>query len=94
MTIELVTAGMEYRITFYETERGTRPVAEWLEVLRATDPVIEKLVVSGLEKLRNSERHGPPLTEAIDNSPGMFELRVGKVKSRERSSSSVLARRS
>jgi hypothetical protein len=79
MAMELVSVGMEYRITFYETERGARPVVEWLDELRATDPVIEKLVVSGLEKLRNSERHGPPLTEAIDSAPGMFELRVGKV---------------
>jgi hypothetical protein len=79
MALRLVSAGMEYRITFYETERGTRPVVEWLDELRATDPVIEKLVVSGLEKLGNSERHGPPLTEATDGTPVMFELRVGKV---------------
>lgn len=70
--------GVEYRITFYETRSGTQPVAEWLDALRATAPVLEKLVVSGLAKLRNSERHGPPLTQAVDAANGIYELRVGK----------------
>jgi len=70
---------VEYRITFYQTEQGMRPLAEWLDGLRATEPILEKLIVSGLGKLRHSERHGPPLTEAIGAAPGMFELRVGKV---------------
>ncbi len=69
---------MEFRITFYETVDGMRPIVDWLAELRAVDPVLEKLVVSGLGKLRNSERHGPPLTEAIVAVPGMYELRVGR----------------
>jgi len=51
---------------------------DWLEVLRKSEPILEKLAISGLEKLRNSERHGPPLTKGIDDTNGLFELRVGK----------------
>lgn len=69
---------MEYRITFYKTPSGSQPVADWLDALRMADPILEKLIASGLEKLRNSERHGPPLTKAVDDAPGIYELRVGK----------------
>lgn len=69
---------MEYRIIFYKGSDGSQPVVDWLEVLRKSEPILEKLVISGLEKLRNSERHGPPLTKGIDDTNGLFELRVGK----------------
>ena len=69
---------MEYRITFYKESDGSQPVVDWLEALRKTDPVLEKLIVSGLDKLRNRQRHGPPLTKAVDDKNGIFELRVGK----------------
>ncbi|HEY8599909.1 MAG TPA: type II toxin-antitoxin system RelE/ParE family toxin [Thermomicrobiales bacterium] len=39
---------------------------------------MEKLIIGGLEKLGRSERHDPPLTKAIDDTNGLFELRVGK----------------
>lgn len=69
---------MAYPITFYKGSDGSRPVVDWLEVLRKSEPILEKLVVSGLEKLRKSERYGPPLTKGIDDTNGLFELRVGK----------------
>ncbi len=69
---------MEYRITFSTMSGGSQSVVDWLDALRKTDPILEKLIISGLEKLRNSERHGPPLTKAVDYTTGIYELRVGR----------------
>lgn len=45
--------GVEFSITFYTTPDGQQPMVEWLEHLRQTQPVLEKLVSAGLEKLRD-----------------------------------------
>lgn len=68
---------MEFRITFYTKEDGTKPIVEWLEELRNSQPILEKLVSKGLEKLRDRRRHGPPLTNQVDHEHGIYELRVG-----------------
>lgn len=69
---------MGYRVSFYTTEDDAQPVVEFLETLRASQPVLHKLVVSGISKLKDSERHGPPLTELVDAKARVFELRVGR----------------
>lgn len=40
--------------------------------------MLQKLVVSGINKLKESERHGPPLTELVGTKARIFELRVGR----------------
>ncbi len=69
---------MEYRVVFYITEAGDKPVVQFLESLRGTNPVLHKLVTAGLLKLRNRENHGPPLTAPIHGSVSLLELRVGR----------------
>lgn len=69
---------MEYRITFYETEEGEKPVVEFLDELRATNDVLHKLVTAGIRKLKHRDNHGAPLTIAIRGSLGMMEMRVGR----------------
>jgi phage-related protein len=48
-----------------------------LEDLRKQDRILHKLVVAGIKKLEMSERHGPPLTELVDQKYNIFELRIG-----------------
>jgi phage-related protein len=69
---------MEYRITFYESEDGRRPVVDFLEELRTKNPVLRKLLLAGLEKLRRRVNHGEPLTKPVSGSLGILELRVGR----------------
>ncbi len=68
---------MEFTIRFYRTADGSVPVEGFLDGLRTTDPVLHKLLVAGLGKLRDRGRHGPPLTEQEDKEHVIFELRVG-----------------
>lgn len=60
---------MEYRVRFYETEAGDKPMVDFLESLRGRSDVLHKLATAGLLKLRNRDFHGPL---------GVFELRVGR----------------
>lgn len=69
---------MEYRVTFYRTEGGDKPVAEFLESLRGKNEALHKLVTAGLRKLKNGNNHGPPLTVPVQGSSGIVELRVGR----------------
>jgi Phage derived protein Gp49-like (DUF891) len=69
---------MEFRITFYQTVPGQRPMVEFLESLRESRPVLHKLVTAGLLKLKDRQNHGEPLTRPITGSVGMMELRVGR----------------
>ncbi|MDP9364848.1 MAG: hypothetical protein M3Q10_11605 [Chloroflexota bacterium] len=48
---------MEYRVTFYRTAEGNKPVAEFLESLRGKDDALHKLVTAGLRKLKNRDNH-------------------------------------
>jgi phage-related protein len=69
---------VEYRVTFYHTEEGHKPVVELLETLRHDNPVLHKLVTAGLQKLKQRAYHGEPLTTPIAGSQGLLELRVGR----------------
>jgi len=69
---------VEYTVTYYRTDTGEVPVQTFLTLLKKPSPVLEKLLVAGLQKIRNSERHGYPLTEPVDSAHGIYELRVGK----------------
>lgn len=68
---------MDYRVTFYSTINGDRPMAEFMNHLRRKHPDIHALMSAGLKKLRNSDHHGGTLTSPVQGYPGLFELRVG-----------------
>jgi hypothetical protein len=68
---------MEYRVTFYQTEDGHKPVVTLLETLRVGNPLLHKLLTAGLRKLKQRANHGEPLTKPISESMGILELRVG-----------------
>ncbi|MBA3416905.1 MAG: type II toxin-antitoxin system RelE/ParE family toxin [Chloroflexia bacterium] len=69
---------MEYRVTFYRTEAGEKPVAEFLESLQGRNDTLHKLVTAGLRKLKLRENHGLPLTAPVHGSSRIMELRVGR----------------
>jgi phage-related protein len=68
---------VEFAVEYYRTVDGEAPIQEFLEALRATDPVLERLLAAGLKKLRNGSLHGPPFTKQVDKADDIFELRVG-----------------
>jgi phage-related protein len=69
---------MLFNVRFYFDGDGNKPVLTFLENLRKQDQILHKLVVAGIKKLETSERHGPPLTELIDEKYDIFELRIGE----------------
>ncbi len=72
---------MDFTVEFYETETGKRPVQEFLDELKASDPGDFAAVVAGLAKLRNRQYHREPLSRAIGD--GLSEPRhVGKLNTR------------
>ena len=72
---------MEFTVEFYETDAGRKPVQEFLNALKASDPDDFAVVLAGLAKLRHRQYHRQPLTKAL--SEGLFELRhVGKLNTR------------
>ena len=72
---------MDFTVEFYETNAGGRPVQEFLDALKSSDPDEFAVVLAGLAKLRNRQYHRPPLSKAVGN--GLFELRhVGKLNTR------------
>ncbi len=76
-TVGVVSVAVEFDVRFYRTPSGGTPIAAWLDDLKTSQPVLERLIVTGLEKLHNSARHGPPLTTQVDPANGIYELRVG-----------------
>jgi phage-related protein len=68
---------MQFSVRFYYDAYGNKPVSAFLEDLRKQDRILHKLVVAGIKKLETSERHGPPLTELVDQKYNIFELRIG-----------------
>ncbi len=68
---------MLFTVRFYSDESSHKPVVDFLSELRAKEPILHKLVVAGVKKLEQSERHGPPLTKLVDAAHDIFELRVG-----------------
>jgi phage-related protein len=72
---------MDFTVEFYETEAGIRPVHEFLDGLKASDPDDFAAVLAGLAKLRNRQYHREPLSKSLGD--GLFELRhVGKLNTR------------
>ena len=72
---------MDFSVEFYETTAGKRPVQEFLDELKASDPDDFAAVVAGLAKLRHRQYHREPLSKALGD--GLFELRhVGKLNTR------------
>ncbi len=70
--------GVEYRVIFYSTMEGEKPVVGFLESLRGTNDTLHKLVTAGLVKLKNRDNHGPPLTASVHGASSLMELRVGQ----------------
>ena len=68
---------MQFSVRFYSDVHGNKPLLAFLEDLRKQDRILHKLVVAGIKKLEASERHGPPLTELVDQKEVLFELRIG-----------------
>ena len=72
---------MDFTVEFYETEAGIRPVQEFLDRLKASDPDDFAAVLAGLAKLRNRQYHRELLSKSLGE--GLFELRhVGKLNTR------------
>lgn len=65
---------MQFSVRFYFTDSGIKPVVVFLNDLRATEPILHKLVIAGIKKLEQSERHGPPLTEKVDSMHDIFRV--------------------
>lgn len=68
---------MQFSVRFYYDAAGNKPVLTFLEDLRKQDNILHKLVVAGIKKLETSERHGPPLTQLVDQKYNIFELWIG-----------------
>lgn len=68
---------MEYHVIFYQLIDGTKPLSLFLDSLRRSDPTLFAQVTSGLKRLQNRDNPGRPLTDKIDGSDGLYELRVG-----------------
>jgi len=72
---------MNFSVEFYETVAGRCPVREFLDELKASDPVDFATVLAAFAKLQNRRYHAEPLSKALGN--GLFELRhVGKLNTR------------
>ena len=69
---------MEFRVTFYRTEDGDKPLARFFDELATANPALFALVYAGIGKLRDRSQHGRHLTSAIAGYPGLYELRVGR----------------
>jgi phage-related protein len=68
---------MIYRVHFYQTENGDKPVSTLLEALRETNTPLHRRLTEGIRKLHDSNNHGKPLTDTVHGSIGILELRVG-----------------
>jgi len=42
---------VEFDVRFYQTASGDKPAEIWLSALKSTQPMLERLIVTGLEKL-------------------------------------------
>lgn len=72
---------MNFRIEFYETEKGRSPVQDFLEDLKDNALDDFAVIMAGLNKLKLREYHWPPLSKPIGD--GLYELRhVGRLNTR------------
>ena len=71
---------MDFTVRFYfpEHDEDAPPFLEFLKDLQTSQPEVEKLLVTALQKLRNRQYHGPPFTEVVDAEHDILELRVGR----------------
>ena len=58
------------------SSRSDRSRPSW-KVSSRPSRFLHKLLVAGIKKIEQRDRHGPPLTELIDRDYQIFELRVG-----------------
>ena len=68
---------MRYKVNFYRTEQGDKPLAAWVRSLMGTQPTLADLVKGGLVKLQDSDQHKPRLVELVDRQARIYEMRVG-----------------
>jgi len=72
---------MRFSVEFYETASGQRPVRDFLEDLKKSDPGDFAALLAGLKKLQDKQYHRPPLSKPVGDE--LFELRhVGKLNTR------------
>lgn len=72
---------MRFTIEFYESPSGARPVEDFLDELRESDPGDFASVLAGLDRLRSRQNHREPLSKSLGE--GLHELRhVGKLNTR------------
>jgi phage-related protein len=72
---------VDFTVEFYVTAAGSCPVQKFLDELKASDPGDFVAMLAGLQKIRNSQYHRPPLCKALGDD--LFELRhVGKLNTR------------
>ena len=72
---------MDFAIEFYETADGHRPIEEFLDALKASDPDVHARVLAGLARLRDRRNHREPLCKPVGR--GLLELRVlGRLNTR------------
>lgn len=70
---------MQFRTRFYTTAMGVKPLSLFLDDLRATEPLLHKLLIAGIKRIHYSEYHGLPLTEQSNTYHDLLELHVGSV---------------
>lgn len=58
-------------------QTGTSQYVSSWNICGKQDHLLHKRVVAGITKLEASERHGPPLTQLIDQKEALLELHVG-----------------
>jgi len=68
---------VEYRVTFYRTANGDKPLGAWVNELKQQQPILAGLVRAGLDKLRDSAQHKPKLVELVDRNRRIYEMCVG-----------------
>jgi phage-related protein len=68
---------VQFIVRFYEDVAESKPVLDFLSELKTKEPILHKLLIAGIRKLGDSERHGPPLTALVDRDHDILELRVG-----------------
>lgn len=66
---------MDFSLEFYETLSGHKLAEEFVDSLKASNPVLAKQVVAGALRLKDRRAHKPPLSEHIQDD--LFALRVG-----------------
>jgi len=72
---------MNFRVEFYENEKGRCPVRDFLQNLKDLAPNDFAVILAGLNKLKLREYHRPPLSKPIGD--GLYELRhVGRLNTR------------